>query len=707
MAGYLGDQYLMSGETLGAVAEYPDSLVMDDGTVLTVSITGNGAFAEVWSFDPATGTSTRLSTLGAEPYSIGWVRMDSPTLVANSDGGYSVIVDRPVGYDYAGAGDDRLVMQRYDASGNEIGGMVELEAGWIDTPNVVDTGNGFFVGERNRRPDDGEPEYSGKFFNESGKLLKTIDFATAAPSGVGLDNGNAALGWRDTSGVHIQVFKSNGKEVSSDTILPGTDVTTYDDRPVQMAALADGGFVALYKVGGFGFPAPDPKLHFQSFKANGVARGKEVTLVLPDMKTTGFPDTSYDIAEMGDGNFVIAWHQTDPNDFNGRDSDILFGVYAPDGTEIFGPQIAASPPSNTQGAMDLVTMADGNVMITFQDDNVKQFHYIESTQGVIVKAPDYYWQGKKGDDSKTGTGGDDVMLGQKGDDSIFGDSGEDYIKGGGGDDSIAGQKHADELLGENGNDTLEGGKGADTLTGGEGKDSLDGGDGDDLLQGEVGADTIRGGDGNDTAYGGDGNDDIKGDGGSDLLYGDRGDDTLSGGAEADSIYAGDGADQLNGQDGNDALYGQVGKDTLKGGDGIDILSGGEGKDKLRGGNDGDVLTGGDGNDKLFGDGGNDTLQSDDGNDKMTGGAGADTFQFLSPAFGQDHITDFEAGTDVLDMGIVAQGLDNTGGGDITASDVAGGVKFAVDADNFVILDGVDLADLTEGTDYIITNPFVF
>lgn len=38
------------------------------------------------------------------------------------------------------------------------------------------------------------------------------------------------------------------------------------------------------------------------------------------------------------------------------------------------------------------------------------------------------------------------------------------------------------------------------------------------------------------------------------------------------------------------------------------------------------------------------------------------------------------------------------------TDVAAGVKFAADADNWVIVENVQIADLTAGVDYILTSP---
>ena len=127
-----------------------------------------------------------------------------------------------------------------------------------------------------------------------------------------------------------------------------------------------------------------------------------------------------------------------------------------------------------------------------------------------------------------------------------------------------------------------------------------------------GDDTIRGGDADNLIFGGGGNDSIEGGGGNDILIGGADNDTISGGEGHDFIRGDAGDDSLDGDAGNDALLGGAGSDTLDGGQGRDWLSGGAGDDML------------------------------------TGGDGADTF-FFEPDDGNDTITDFASGEDLIDL----------------------------------------------------------
>ncbi|WP_152088780.1 SBBP repeat-containing protein, partial [Limnospira platensis] len=113
--------------------------------------------------------------------------------------------------------------------------------------------------------------------------------------------------------------------------------------------------------------------------------------------------------------------------------------------------------------------------------------------------------------------------------------------------------------------------------------------------------------------------------------------------EPEPIRGTRGNDLLRGTPGNDTIYGLAGDDTLIGGKGNDYLDGGPGNDSLVGGAGRDTLIGGKGNDILNGGAGQDIL---------TGGPGADIFVF---GFGEsrvaapDHITDFDIGTDKIDL----------------------------------------------------------
>ena len=116
------------------------------------------------------------------------------------------------------------------------------------------------------------------------------------------------------------------------------------------------------------------------------------------------------------------------------------------------------------------------------------------------------------------------------------------------------------------------------------------------------------------------------------------DSAVSGGDGDDVLRGGEEANQFFGGNDNDRLQGYGGDDTLEGGAGFDTLFGNAGDDELDGGGRADRLIGG------------------KGNDTMTGGGSSDTFVFRRVANGDDEITDFQNGSDVIDLS--ALGIQN-------------------------------------------------
>ena len=148
--------------------------------------------------------------------------------------------------------------------------------------------------------------------------------------------------------------------------------------------------------------------------------------------------------------------------------------------------------------------------------------------------------------------------------------------------------------------------------------------------------------------------------GNDALEGTTGNDIIDGGNGDDQIFAAAGDDTLFGSAGNDVLFGNAGEDVLDGGAGADTLNGNLDDDILIGGTGADILNGGSGNDDLAGDSGADVLFGGSGNDFLTGGDGADTFVFSAPTDGTsfDTVSDFEVGTDRLDVSGLADSFDD-------------------------------------------------
>jgi Ca2+-binding RTX toxin-like protein len=226
--------------------------------------------------------------------------------------------------------------------------------------------------------------------------------------------------------------------------------------------------------------------------------------------------------------------------------------------------------------------------------------------------------------------------------TIGGAGGVDYITGSDGSDHLYGGSEGDTLWGRNGDDFLSGGTGDDTLYGDEGNDRLFGDDNDDWLVGGAGADVLDGGSGTNTA-------DYSASSAAVNIQLER----VTGGFYSHYTNFGTGSG------------GDAGGDTLIS---IQKIIGSNSDDRLAGDYHDNILSGGAGNDTLIGGGGNDTLHGGPGDDTLTGGAGlvagasdSDTFvfQFYSEAgeanIGNDTITDFQHGSDILQFANLSSG----------------------------------------------------
>ncbi len=341
-------------------------------------------------------------------------------------------------------------------------------------------------------------------------------------------------------------------------------------------------------------------------------------------------------------------------------------------------------------------------------------------------------------ENATSGSGNDSLTGNEADNVLIAGAGNDVMTGGAGADRFV---FDDPKAPAPARTVINGTSEANRLSGTTGADVINGLAGDDRIEGLGNNDRISGNLGNDILHGNAGNDRLWGDKHSDTLYGGVGNDRLYGGKGHDTLYGGKGRDKLWGENGNDELYGGDGRDRLQGGEGKDILYGGEGadffvyeqpgfgRDRIGDFEDGTDLL------KLHGlqwsdlsvannAGGSAVISVDGTKDAIVlagvdaGQVGEDDFVFINreagdalesepaseqefaftgPGFGQDRITDFEDGTDLMDF--TALDLQYA---DLTVSNNSDGdaVVQVTDTDSQVTLTGVDAALINE-------NDFIF
>ncbi|WP_445247708.1 beta strand repeat-containing protein [Microcoleus sp. OTE_8_concoct_300] len=145
-------------------------------------------------------------------------------------------------------------------------------------------------------------------------------------------------------------------------------------------------------------------------------------------------------------------------------------------TDPNGDRLSLTEVSNAVNGS--VTFSNGNVIFTPSTNFTgnASFNYSISdgfggTSSALVSVAVGGTQiGGSGNDTLTGTEGNDILIGGRGNDSLIGNAGNDTLIGGNGKDFLVGSAGNDLLDGGNGDDTLTGGPGTDTLTDGNGQD---------------------------------------------------------------------------------------------------------------------------------------------------------------------------------------------------------------------------------------------
>ena len=211
---------------------------------------------------------------------------------------------------------------------------------------------------------------------------------------------------------------------------------------------------------------------------------------------------------------------------------------------------------------------------------------------------------------------------------------------------LLGNELGNELRGNGAANTIEGYDGVDLLFGFGGKDILRGGAQGDYLDGGEENDVLDGGTGADNMYGGAGDDLYYVDDVGDRIYEDPNSESVSVGPSGVNYYQKTGGNDTVVVD-TDAIVTNRPSYVLEANVENALLTGSKGFSLV--GNDlSNQLGGNEAANEIVGYAGSDLIVGFGGNDTLTGGADADTFGFTT-GWGQDTITDFANGQDVLNM----------------------------------------------------------
>ncbi|WP_057462811.1 VCBS domain-containing protein, partial [Pseudovibrio sp. POLY-S9] len=435
--------------------------------------------------------------------------------------------------------------------------------------------------------------------------------------------------------------------------------------------------------------------------------------------------------------------------FGTEDDDIFIGTI--EGEEIYGS--AGADTIDGAGGSDTINYVKSTAAVSVNlstgelSGGYAEGDKLTNIKTVVGSHFDDFLVGDDGNNGLYAQDGIDHLEGKEGDDTLnaYG-NGADYLDGGEGSDTVRyrwsnsgvtvnlgdSSKNTGDATGDTyvsienimGSDAH-----ADYLTGDESSNKIWGYGGDDQLYGGDGADYLNGGSGRDFARYVDSNAAVHVnlatgvvDGGyatGDILVsienveGSKFDDVLIGDDAANNLYGLNGEDYLEAGGGADVLnaYGS-GADYLDGGSGMDTVryywarSGGvsvnlQDQVGLSGDAAGDtyvsienIIGSNFGDDHLVGDDGANNLNGYAGNDTLVGGYGSDTFVFSGSMFGNDTITDFEAGAgsdDIIQFD--SETFTNFDAVIAAASDEGSSVVISLDDDNSVTLNNVSKSEL--------------
>jgi len=668
-----------------------------------------------------------------------------------------------------GSADYDVYAQRYDATGLKAGEEFLVNTTTANPEyesNIAALSDGGFVVTWTDDAADGDSSgIFGQRYNATGNkvggefLINSHTLDTQQNSNVtGLKNGGFVVTWQSFSqdgssyGIYGQRYHTDGTTDGGEFQVNTT--TANQQIGSHVASLADGGFVVTWTSDG-----QDGNLlgvFAQQYDAVGNKVGNEFQV----NTYTGNYQVASSVTGLADGGFMISWES------DGQDSS-YYGVYAQryhaDGTKDGGEFRINDYTAGGQYDSSMATLPDGRIVVTWTSDGQDGDSYGVYSRILTAATPlagatalsDGNLVGHDYSDYIDGGLGADKMIGGKGNDYYVVDNAGDKVietlsaaKGGGidtvyssvsfslanfvnvenieliniGSFNLTGNKLDNILIGNGQSNIIDGGAGADRMEGGAGNDTYildnvgdvvveDASNGSDtvILKSGALASGVMFVDLNDARWanvenitlkdnrvhdimGTDANNTLTGNGLGNVLYGGGGDDRLDGGKGVDILMGGAGndtyvidnkGDQIieansDGTDsgGYDFVYSSVSLNlaniamgrveaveltgkanlSLTGNDSANWLVGNLGNNTISGGNGGDWLMGGAGKDTLSGGDGADTLEGGDGKDILTGGAGNDTFTFHRLQEKGDTVTDFDKTADKVN---IADLLDNS------------------------------------------------
>lgn len=508
-----GDPLIVTG--VGNAKHGTVTLTVDNKVIFTpeAGFLGTAGF-EYTVRDPSGATSTVRETVIVQPVLKGTgaltsLAYSSESQVNTTDGGNqytpgaAVLADGTsvVVWQSSDGSDFGVYFQRFDGFGAKLGGEGRVNtytsASQYDARVVALAGGGFVVGWASEGEDgDRTGVYLQRYDAEGHALggeIRANTFYTnlqylpelAALSDGGFvaiwtSNGEEPVGYVST-GIYGQRYDAHGVPVGGEFAVNATQA--YNQWSASTTGLPDGGWVVAWT--SYAADGTTLDVRMRRYNAQGVTSGDDIVV----NSTTGGDQSYPAVAALADGGWVVSWQSS----HEGADSGIYAQVYNADGIRRGGEFHVNTYTNGKQVSAKVTGLADGGFVVGWEsagEDGSGGGNYLQrfDRNGVPVGGEFRLNETTDGDQAaiRLAARPDGGFLATWSSDSLSSSQwniqSRIYSASPTGQSAYQGGTGADTLFGSSGDDTLIGGAGADTYLSGRnsGADTVDNcGHGDD------------------------------------------------------------------------------------------------------------------------------------------------------------------------------------------------------------------------------------
>ncbi|HEY9344325.1 MAG TPA: calcium-binding protein, partial [Inquilinus sp.] len=423
----------------------------------------------------------------------------APQVAALANGGFAVSFTSSVG------GNDAWV-RAYSAAGDFTGGSTFATPGLNESEGAITSFGSTYL----------HAYQYGDDIRVFGMTVNSdaMTGVQEAPSIAEIADGTRyVVTWLDQNGgnnYRYRVFNANNTPVTG-TLAVNVFVSgaVSGDRPATVVGLSDGGFVVTWTDSTLQ-DADLTSIHARMFDSSGASTSNEFVVNSVFKGAQAFPD----VAALPDGGFVALWSDSSKG-ANPLDYDIVGQMFDRWGARIGRQFTVNTGTDGTGGQLDphVSALADGRLVVEWHSVATGEIRtqIIDPREGVVegTDAADALYGHTQAEDEISGRGGADALNGLGGNDMLYGGDGNDVLRGGIGADYLDGGSGIDTAsyytgsvgvvislvtgLGSGGeaqDDTLVS---VENLSGSQGNDSLVGDGVANVLQGWNGNDVLTGG----------------------------------------------------------------------------------------------------------------------------------------------------------------------------------------------------------------------